>query len=116
MSDNESVSISSAVIETVIGPKSSFKGSVKTDKPIRIEGRYEGSIESGDKVLISETGYFKGTLACRELELLGEAEGTVSCLELFKFAVSGKFKGDAVAANVDIKPGSRYDGNLLIKK
>ena len=116
MAINEGVSISSDVIETVIGPKTKFKGSVTTDKPIKIQGSYEGDINSEGLVVIDETGYFDGTLKCKELDLIGEAHGKVECTEVFKFALSGKFKGDAVTANLDIRPGSDFDGTLKISK
>ena len=113
---NDNVSINSDVIETVIGPKTRFKGTVSTDKPVRIEGNFEGTIDSTDKVEVAETGFFEGTLNCRELNLLGEVKGKVNCFEVFRFALSGKFTGDAVTANVDIHPGSDFDGTLKIQR
>lgn len=114
--DNNSVSISSDVYETIIGQKTTFKGTVNTDKLIRIEGVYEGTIESTGTVIISETGKFDGILNCKDLELLGQATGNVKCTDTFKFALTGKFKGDAVTANIDIHPGSDFDGTLKIER
>lgn len=113
---NEFVSINSDVIETVIGSKTQFKGSVNTDKPIRIDGRFEGTIETTNLVLISEGGYFDGTMKCKELDLIGEARGNIYCSEILKFALSGKLIGDAEVANIDLHPGSFYDGKLKIVK
>ena len=54
--NDQTVSISSETIETVIGSQTRFKGNVKTDKPIRIDGIFEGDIDSTNLVLISESG------------------------------------------------------------
>ena len=112
----QSVSITSDSAATVIGPKTGFKGNITTDKSIRIEGKFEGDINSEDVVIVSETGYFKGTVKCREFDLQGEADGSITCTELMRFALSGKFRGDVTTANIDIKPGSDFDGNLKILK
>ena len=114
MADN--VSINSTVIETVIGPKTKFKGSVNTDKPIKIQGNFEGTIDSTNIVLVEETGYFEGTANCKELDLVGEINGKVLCSDVFKFADGGKFRGEAIVANIDIHPGADYDGTLKIQK
>ena len=116
MANNEGVSISSDVIETVIGPKTKFNGSVTTDKPIKISGVYEGEINSTNLVVIEECGSFNGTLKCAKLDLAGKAEGKIECTEMFKFELSGRFKGDAITTNLDICPGSDFDGTLKIKK
>ena len=112
----DSVSINSAVIETVIGPKTKFKGSVNTDKPIKIQGKFEGTIESSNIVVVEETGYFEGTADCREMDLVGEVNGKVLCSDVLKFADGGKFRGEAIVANIDIHPGADYDGSLKILK
>ncbi len=114
MADN--VSINSTVIETVIGPKTKFKGSVNTDKPITIQGNFEGTIDSTNVVVVEETGYFEGTANCRELDLVGEVKGKIMCSDVLKFLSGGKFRGDAVVANIDIHPGADYDGTLKIQK
>lgn len=114
--DNQRVSINSDVNETVIGAKTKFKGTVTTDKPITIEGIYDGIIDSTSEVTITETGTFDGTLNCKSLTLEGTASGKVTCTDVFSFALSGKFKGDAVTANVDIHPGSDFDGTLKIAR
>lgn len=107
----ESVSISSAVIETIIGAQTRFTGNVKTSKPIRIDGEYEGEIESTDSVVITETGSFKGTISCASLILSGKGEGTATCSELLDIKSGASFKGDVATKNIVTYPGSMLDGN-----
>ena len=114
--DNQNVNINSEVMETVIGSKTKFKGTVSTDKPVKIEGDFEGIIESTSTVEITETGYFEGKCTCSQMNLAGEMLGEVACAELLTLALTGKFKGDAVTANIDIHPGSDFDGTLKIRK
>ena len=107
----ESVSINSAVIETVIGAQTRFTGNVNTTKPIRIDGQYEGEIQSTDTVIITETGSFKGNITCASLILSGTGEGTASCSELLDIKSGASFKGDVTTRNIVTYPGSMLDGN-----
>ena len=109
------VSIDSETIETIIGVSTRFKGSVQTTKVIRIDGSYDGTIESDSLVIISETGSFIGTLSCRELRLDGKAEGTISCSELIRIADIGSFSGDLTTKNIIMTEGSLLDGKVVMK-
>lgn len=111
-----SVDIDSEVIETIIGADTKFKGFVKTDKPVRIDGYFEGDIESGSTVLVSEIGKFKGTIKCHTLLLNGHAEGEAVCNELAKFAPIGVFTGNLATKNIILVEGSLLDGNIKMLK
>ena len=108
--------VSSDVIETVIGQATKFKGSVKTDKPISIEGFFEGEIESESTVLVNRSGSFKGKLSCSVLDLLGSVDGKVNCSKLLKMESTGIFKGEAITRDIIIPEGSAFDGNLKISR
>lgn len=109
---NDSISIDSEIIETVIGANTKFKGQVSTDKVIRIDGYFEGTIESTSLVIISEIGSFKGDLKCHTCQLFGRGEGTAVCSELFKFASTGVFTGDVETRNIVLVENSVLDGNI----
>lgn len=113
MADN-SVSINSLVIETVVGAQTKFTGSVNTDKPLRIDGSFEGEIQSTSLVFITESGYLNGTVSCAEMQLVGKAEGTVTCSGLMEFAPTGQFKGDLSTKDIVIVKGSKLEGNCKV--
>ena len=109
--NDQTVSITSETIETVIGAQTRFKGNVKTEKPIRIDGYFEGDIDSTALIIISACGTFKGSIKCRELQLVGSGEGTVVCAELLQFADTGRFIGDVTTRNLITVPGSILHGS-----
>ena len=117
MSDNTNmVSLSSEVIETVIGGQTRFKGNVKTNKPIRIDGVFEGDIDSTNLVLITEGGRVKGNIKCSELQLKGTGEGTAHCTELMQFAATGSFAGDITVGSLITVPGAFFNGSCRMVK
>ena len=113
---NNSVDMDSEVVETIIGADTKFKGSVKTDKPVRIDGYYEGDIDSTSTVIISQIGTFKGTVKCNTMLLDGHAEGNATCTELCKFAPIGVFTGDLATKNIVLVEGSLLDGSIKMLK
>ena len=111
MADNSNmVSLSSEVIETVIGAQTKFKGNVRTEKPIRIDGYFEGDIDSTNLVVISECGTVKGNIKCSELQLKGTGEGTAQCSSLMQFAETGRFAGDITVRSLITVAGSVFNG------
>jgi len=112
--ETETVSINTSFVETVIGSQTKFKGSVTTDKPIKVDGVFEGEIHSTDVVYVSETGYINGTVECRECQLTGKAEGKITCTELMQIAEIGYFKGELVTEDLIVVKGSKIDGTCKV--
>ena len=116
MTDNESVSINSQIIETVIGLQTKFKGSVSTDKPIRVDGYFEGTIDTTSTVVISETGEINGTIRCANFNLVGKGKGNVICTNLCQIAPGGYFEGDITTSDLITVKGSVINGKIIIAK
>ena len=113
MADNSNmVSLSSEIIETVIGAQTKFKGNVRTEKPIRIDGYFEGDIDSNNLVVVSECGTVKGNIKCAELQLKGTGEGTAQCSSLMQFAETGRFAGDITVRSLITVAGSMLNGKI----
>ena len=110
--NSASTSVDSVIIETAIGVDTVFKGTINTNKPIRIDGHYEGEINSDNLIIVSETGYFSGNMKCRELQIQGKGEGNVVCTELMQFSATGSFKGDVATKDIILVNGSQLDGKI----
>ena len=110
--ENASTSVDSVIVETAIGVDTVFKGSISTNKPIRIDGHYEGEINSDNLIIITETGFFSGDMKCRELQLQGKGEGTVVCTELMQLSNTGAFRGNIATKDIILVRGSQIDGQI----
>lgn len=112
----ESTSISTDTIETVIGAKTVFKGNVSTSTPIRIDGVFEGEIESDNVIVISKTGTLKGNVKCREMQLCGHASGTLYCSQLLSIKAGAVYEGDVTTRNLETVMDSVLDGTCTMLK
>lgn len=76
-----------------------IKGEIVSPGDIRIDGNFEGKIQSRGRVVIGETALIKGDIVCDNVDLWGKVDGNV-------------FVKDTLA----LKEGCVVNGNLHIKK
>lgn len=78
---------------SIISSGMEISGELRSNGPIHVEGRIEGSLES-DEVLIGATG-----------EVTGEVQAS-------QLSVHGAFEGDGVCERLTIGPSASYRGSL----
>jgi cytoskeletal protein CcmA (bactofilin family) len=76
-----------------------IKGEIVSPGDIRIDGNFEGKIQSRGRVVIGETALIKGDIVCDNVDLWGKVDGNI-------------FVKDTLA----LKEGCVVNGNLHIKK
>jgi len=85
-------------VNTVIGKETFFKGSIRGNGLIRVDGEAEGEITNTGDVIIGESGKLSVTLKARNITIAGHYEGDLEAegrLELKKTATAlGTFKAN----------------------
>ena len=115
-SKNKSVhSIESQPIETVIGTDIVFKGDIKGENIIRIDGAIEGNISLSKGIVIGEKAKVNGNLESDRIIIYGSIFGDIVCKEL-NIKSSGVVNGNIQADNVEIEMGGKYNGNLTMQQ
>ena len=76
-----------------------IKGEIQSPYDLRIDGTFEGKIQSKGRVVIGESAVIKGDIVCENVDLWGKVEGN-----LF------------VKNTLALKDGCKMDGNLNISK
>ncbi|MGL4651135.1 MAG: bactofilin family protein [Caldilineaceae bacterium] len=65
-------------VESVVGPRAAFSGSLRSETSIRIDGVFEGGlIETPANLLITETARVAGDIVAKTVSILGAFQGTV---------------------------------------
>jgi len=85
-----------AKIETVIGPNAHFRGDIQSDGGLRIDGIFEGTIDTTGNLVI------------------GEGAKVVASITANNISISGAVKGDIAANRVEILETGRVWGDLTI--
>jgi len=104
------------VINSIIGQGSSFKGEFKIDGLLRIDGKFEGSIETDGHVLIGETGEAITDIKARVVTVGGYIKGNIFATERLTFLSSGKVTGNVVTPSLIMEDGVKFQGNCTINK
>lgn len=102
-------------IETIIGASTSFKGDLNSEGAIRIDGGYEGSVETKGDVIIGEKGKAKATINARHILVAGELKGDIKCFGKLEINCTGKLIGDIDVESIVIEEGAVFKGNCTMK-
>lgn len=97
-------------IETIIGKDTQLKGSVKAQGTIRIDGEFEGDIDSEQDIIIGESGRVTAKINARNVLISGILQGNVNAAGRLELMSSGKLYGDIKANALIIGEGAVFKG------
>ena len=99
---------------TVIGADATFKGELSFKGSIRVEGTFEGSIETPGKVHVNQGGKLKAEVKVGSLVLDGTLEGNVQASERLELNSTGRLVGDIKAEKLVVKEGASFVGRCEV--
>jgi cytoskeletal protein CcmA (bactofilin family) len=104
----------SDVKETVISPDAEFKGSLKFKDSLRIDGTFEGEIDSQGTLFVGKTGAVKAEIHVGNVIVEGKIEGNVTCDDKIELRATAKMFGDIQAARLTIAEGVNIVGKCSV--
>ncbi len=107
-------SIESQPIDTVIGLDILFKGDIKGENILRVDGTVEGNLSLSKGIVVGEKAKITGNLTSDRIIIYGNISGDIVCKEL-NIKSSGSVNGNIQADNVEIEMGGKYNGNLSMQ-
>jgi cytoskeletal protein CcmA (bactofilin family) len=103
-------------IDTVVGSKTRIKGDVKSSGAIRIDGRVEGSVNSGDGVIIGDSGTVHGNVRCKDAVVGGKIEGNLYVKNKVELLRTAHVQGDISYGRLLMEEGVQFDGRCARDK
>ena len=99
-------------IDTLIGVHSVFTGNLSFEGAVRIDGRFEGNIQSekDGTLIVSEGAFIKGEVNVPNLVLHGDINGNVRASQNLKIGVKGVLNGDVEYKVITLAEGSAING------
>lgn len=89
-----------------------FKGEITCESNIRIDGAFEGDLETKGRLVIGPQGSVEGTVRCQNLEVEGRLQGKVVVEELLSLKSSAVAEGEIHYGQLGIEPGAKLSGTL----
>ena len=100
-------------IKAYLGTDALFKGTLTFEGTVRIDGKFEGTVNTKDTLVIGETGDMQaeiievGTLVCK-----GRLRGTVLASKKIEMHSTSKITGNVQTPALSIQLGAVLDGHL----
>ncbi|KKK49337.1 hypothetical protein LCGC14_3136070 [marine sediment metagenome] len=84
-------------------------GDITSTGSFRIDGDFEGTIQSSGKVVIGESGVVKGTLTSAEVEIEGKIKGKLVVSELLSLRATARVDGEVSTSKLAVEPGATFN-------
>lgn len=106
---------SSGISHNALSYGTVVKGEIKTEEDLRIDGKVEGNIECGGKVVIGPQAEIIGDINCQNVDIIGSINGKLQIKEIFTMRASGVFTGEVIAGSLEIEPGAVFNGTCKMQ-
>jgi len=108
--NNEGPTVVGGKIENVFGPNTSFQGHMKSDGNVRVDGVFEGTIETAGNVIIGPSARVMADIIANAVQVWGAVRGNVTAQGRLEILPSGRLWGDIRVASLLIDEGGVFRG------
>ncbi len=88
-----------------------IKGEIISPSDIRIDGTFEGKIQSKGRVIVGETAVIKGDVICNDMDLCGKLEGNVFVKDTLSLKDGCTVNGNLHIRRLSVELGATFNGN-----
>jgi cytoskeletal protein CcmA (bactofilin family) len=106
----------SADIDTILGKGAKFAGRLSFEGAVRIDGRFEGDIETSDLLLVGPLAEVRGELRVGRLVVHGFVEGNIHASDMVELRAPGRLRGNVHTPNLHMEKGVRFDGTCRMSE
>ena len=97
-------------IKAYLGSDALFKGTLSFEGTVRIDGKFEGTVQTNDTLVIGETGDMQADIDVGILVCKGKLKGTVVASKKIEMHPASKIIGNLQTPALDIELGAVFDG------
>ena len=100
---------------SVFGPTLRFKGELKAQEDIKIEGRIEGTIHHQQRIVVGQKGEVVASVNAAQIDVDGKVVGDMSAKKSIKVNQSAIVRGNLRAPSVSITEGANFNGGVTME-
>lgn len=101
-------------IENIVGPSASFYGHLKAEGNVRIDGYFEGSVETTGNVIIGEKAKVTADITASNVQVWGAVKGNITASGRLEILPSGRVWGDIKVTSLLIDEGGMFRGKSVM--
>ncbi|HHS97305.1 MAG TPA: polymer-forming cytoskeletal protein [Chloroflexi bacterium] len=103
----------SARIETVIGPNAHFRGELVSEGGVRIDGIFEGTVNTTGNLVIGETAKVIADIVANNISISGAVKGNISGNRV-EILETGRVWGDLTVSSLLLNEGAYLRGQTMM--
>ena len=88
-----------------------IKGEIQSPYDLRIDGSFEGKIQSKGRVVIGESAVIKGDIVCDNIDLWGKVNGNVYVKDTLALMEGCQVDGNLNIKRLSVELGATFNGN-----
>ena len=87
-----------------------IKGEIQSPYDLRIDGTFEGKIQTKGRVVIGESAVIKGDIICENVDLWGRVEGDLFVMDTLALKEGCKMNGNINISRLAVELGATFNG------
>ena len=88
-----------------------IKGEILSPTDIRIDGTFEGRVQSKGRVVVGESAVIKGDIVCENVDLWGKVEGNLFVKDTLSLKEGCVVAGNLHVRRLAVELGATFNGN-----
>lgn len=99
---------------TILGPDASFKGELTFEKAMRLQGRFEGKINTPGQLHISREAKMQADVQAGAIVVEGDVHGNLVAGDRIELKQSARYEGDLRASKLVVEEGAIFSGHVSV--
>ena len=110
--------VSAAVsgVNSILGEGSSFKGNVRIEGSMRVDGEFEGNLTVTDSLVVGKSGTVKAEVEVGEAIVAGRVLGRIRASDRVELQTGSRVEGDVYTQSFMIEDGVFFRGSCHMGK
>ena len=100
------------IVEKILDVDAEMSGNLVFKDPVnlRINGRFEGRLETRGNLTIGETGVISGEMTGEDIAVAGKVKGKIIATQKLTFLPTAKVEGEIRTSKLEICEGAYFEG------
>ena len=99
---------------TIIGPDASFKGELTFEKGLRLQGKFEGRINTPGRLHVAKEARMQADVEAGAIIVEGEVKGNLVASDKIELKNSARYEGDLTASKLVVDEGASLTGHVQV--
>lgn len=100
---------------TLVAADTVWQGTLRSSGPVRIEGNFEGRIETTESLHIAPSARVEATVNAATIVVAGQLSGQINCRERLEILPSGRVSGQIDAGRFIVQEGAFLGGQVRMR-